>query len=182
MRLVLRRSITLFVAIVCAVPFVAGGNAGAAVVVAPSGPPVTVWGAFAGLECVNITEPGTFHSTFEGTATRVPFIGGDPFALFTYDLVESQGIGQGSWVIANFEPFRSIAGSHTQTPTRTILDGVLQVDFVDNLTVTTSSGAAAGVTGKLQLFGTRTLAAPKPGCFLNFVTSGSLLPALKQQT
>jgi hypothetical protein len=175
MRLALRRSM-LAVAIVTATPLLLVSSAPAVPIVAPPVPLVAAWGSFTGTECVNLTEPGVFHDSFTSTFATIPLLGA---GTLEYDTTTaSGGTSQGSWSMST--PTGSISGTHVQIATRTITQGQLQVEFVDNFTVTSSTGDAIGVTGKMQGFGVGTFTSLPLGCFLTFVTSGSLLPALKK--
>jgi hypothetical protein len=172
----------LVAVVLATVPLITAPSAGAVPIVAPPVPVVVMWGSFTGTECVNITEPGTFHASFAGTFTGIPFLGSGTFTYDAYSTPPSD-TSQGAWEMSSTSTSGSLSGTHIQAATRTITDGTIQVEFVDDLTVTSSSGAAAAVMGKLQGFGVRIYsAAQQQGCFLTFDTHGSLLPALHQGT
>jgi hypothetical protein len=116
-----------------------------------------------------------FVGTFEG----VSFVDeGD----FEYDVaVEFTGVDEGTWsMVKASDPTTSIAGTLVQATTSTG-ESILDVQYVDNLTVTSSSGDAAGVSGKIQLFGTRTEISYPEGCLFAFTTHGLLLSALHRR-
>jgi hypothetical protein len=176
----------VFVALVVIVTmFVVTTGTAAAVgpIVQPPTSPVVPWGTFTGTECVNLTEPGTYVGSFVGTFDGVPFVDeGTFFYSFTQSL-EAGSVSSGSWVMTSTaDPSTVLAGTHilisfsVPDPTEP-----LNTSLFEELTVTGGGGDAAGVSGKIQMFATRTLLPPQPGCFLSFATDGLLLSSLRQR-
>jgi hypothetical protein len=147
-------------------------------IVQPPTPPVVPWGTFTGTECVNLTEPGTFVGSFVGTFDGVPFVDA---GTFSYGFTSNGTFSSGSWVMTSAaDPSTVLAGTHMLISFTNSTDPV-QVQFFNELTVTGGGGDAAGVSGKIQAFGTRTLLGGGGGCFLNFDTDGFLLSSLRQR-